>query len=63
MIYSIELSKAAPNEPLPDGSEKLESSEDLYRIRLGDYRVIYQVLRKKLLISVIKIGHRRELYC
>ena len=50
-------------EPKPNGCEKLEGSDDLYRIRSGDYRVIYQIFNKKLIILVVKIGHRREIYC
>jgi addiction module toxin, RelE/StbE family len=49
-------------EPFPRLSEKLEGSDGLYRIRSGDYRIIYQILEKKLLILVVKIGHRREVY-
>lgn len=49
-------------DPLPKGCEKLEGSHDLYRIRSGDYRVIYQIFNKKLLILIVKIGHRREVY-
>lgn len=49
-------------ESFPNGCEKLEGSDDLYRIRSGDYRIIYQVFNKKLLILVVKIGHRREVY-
>ncbi len=49
-------------EPLPHGFEKLEGNDDLYRIRSGDYRVIYQILRKQLFILIVKIGHRREVY-
>lgn len=49
-------------DPLPNGCEKLEGHNDLYRIRSGDYRVIYQILNKQLLILVVKIGHRREVY-
>lgn len=48
--------------PLPSGCEKLEGNDDLYRIRSGDYRIIYQIFNKKLIIFVIKIGHRREVY-
>jgi mRNA interferase RelE/StbE len=47
-------------ESLPNGCEKLEGNDDLYRIRSGDYRVIYQIFRKRLIILVVKIGHRRE---
>ncbi len=49
-------------EPLPNGCEKLEGNDDLYRIRSRDYRVIYQIFRKRLIILVVKIGHRREIY-
>ena len=49
-------------EPFPNGSEKLEGNEELFRIRSGDYRVIYQVLKARLLILIVKIGHRREIY-
>ncbi len=48
--------------PLPNGCEKLEGNDTLYRIRSGDYRVIYQIFSKRLIILIIKIGHRREVY-
>jgi mRNA interferase RelE/StbE len=48
--------------PLPKGYEKSEGNDDLYRIRCGDYRVIYQIFDKKLFILVVRIGHRREVY-
>ncbi len=48
--------------PHPDGSVKLRGSSDLFRIRHTDYRVIYQVQNVKLVILVIKVGHRREIY-
>jgi mRNA interferase RelE/StbE len=48
--------------PRPQGSEKLEGGEDLHRIRQGDYRVIYQIKDRVLLVLVVKVGHRREIY-
>lgn len=48
--------------PLPEGSAKLKGSSNLFRIRHGDYRVIYQLQKKVLLIIIIRIGHRREIY-
>lgn len=48
--------------PRPHGAEKLSGEENLYRIRIGDYRVIYQILDKILLVLIVKIGHRREVY-
>lgn len=50
------------NEPNPIGSAKLKGSSNLYRIRHGDYHVIYQIKKEILVIIVIRIGHRREIY-
>jgi mRNA interferase RelE/StbE len=49
-------------DPFPPGTEKLRAAVDLWRLRIGDYRVIYTVERKELLVLVLKIGHRREVY-
>jgi mRNA interferase RelE/StbE len=48
--------------PRPSRVIKLAGDENLYRVRVGDYRVIYQIQDKALLVLVIKIGHRREVY-
>jgi mRNA interferase RelE/StbE len=50
------------NNPRPRDSEKLQGAEDLYRIRSGDYRIIYQIAEARLLVLVVRIGHRREVY-
>ena len=55
------IDKLAQN-PFPPGYEKMKGHDDLYRIRQGDYRVLYSVFEGKLLILVVKIGHRREVY-
>ncbi|GJL64353.1 MAG: hypothetical protein NPIRA04_30070 [Nitrospirales bacterium] len=47
--------------PRPNGSEKL-AEQERYRIRQGDYRIIYTIDDEKRRIDVIKIGHRREVY-
>ena len=49
------------NNPRPPGSQKLSRSE-LYRIRQGDYRIVYEIKDKELIIYIIKIGHRRDIY-
>jgi mRNA interferase RelE/StbE len=49
-------------DPRPPGSKRLSGSQDLYRIRIGDYRVIYAIEHEVLLVLVLKIGHRREVY-
>ncbi|MCK4626743.1 MAG: type II toxin-antitoxin system RelE/ParE family toxin [Phycisphaerae bacterium] len=48
--------------PRPVGSAKLTGSECTYRIRIGDYRVIYDVLDRAVVVLVLKIAHRRDVY-
>jgi len=48
--------------PRPVRSEKLAGTDELYRIRIGDYRVIYEVLDDVLLVTVVKAAHRRDVY-
>ncbi len=47
--------------PRPNGCKKLKGV-DAYRIRIGDYRVVYSVKDSILIVSVIDVGHRREIY-
>lgn len=49
-------------EPHPPGSRKTVGSEALFRIRVGDYRVIYEVQNEILTIFIIRIGHRKDIY-
>ena len=49
-------------DPRPDGCRKLQGSTDAYRIRVGDYRVIYTVDDAVLIVAVEKVRHRREAY-
>ena len=48
-------------QPRPPGAEKLSGLE-LYRVRQGDYRVIYEISEPDRAVTVFKIGHRREVY-
>ena len=50
------------DDPTPAGSKRLTGLDDTWRIRVGDYRVVYQVHRALLLVLVLKVGHRREVY-
>jgi mRNA interferase RelE/StbE len=49
-------------DPFPQGCKKMAAIPDTWRIRSGDYRVVYQVHRGVLLVLVLTIGHRREVY-
>jgi mRNA interferase RelE/StbE len=53
---------ALAENPYPPGVKKLAGAEKRYRIRVGDYRVFYDIQSEVLLIMVIRIGHRREVY-
>jgi mRNA interferase RelE/StbE len=47
--------------PRPAGSKKL-TGRNAWRIRIGDYRVIYEIEDNKLIILVVDVGHRKEIY-
>ena len=47
--------------PRPDGSQKLSGKEQ-YRVRQGDYRIVYSIEDKDSLVDIFKIGHRQEIY-
>ncbi len=49
------------DDPRPSGCKKL-SGNTLYRIRQGNFRIVYEVLDKKLVVTVIKVGDRKEIY-
>lgn len=58
MLKRIE---ALRTEPRPTGVEKL-SGQEKYRIRQGVYRILYEIRDTKLIVVVVKIGHRRDVY-
>ncbi|MGC8643717.1 MAG: type II toxin-antitoxin system RelE family toxin [Isosphaeraceae bacterium] len=49
-------------EPQPQGVKKLSGEEDLYRIRVGSHRVIYAIRDDRLIVLVLRIGHRKDIY-
>jgi mRNA interferase RelE/StbE len=50
------------DEPRPPGVRKLAGSDDVYRVRVGDYRIIYSVRDKLLLVIVMRVRHRSNAY-
>ena len=54
--------KSLRENPRPPGVKKLVGEEDLYRIREGDYRIIYAIQDMELIVLVVKIGDRKEVY-
>ena len=49
-------------DPRPNAAKKLKGEHATWRIRVGDYRIVYTIEDNRLLILVVKVGHRREVY-
>ena len=49
-------------DPHPIGSKKLSGFDSVFRIRVGSYRVIYEIEGQRLIITVLKVGHRKDIY-
>jgi mRNA interferase RelE/StbE len=49
-------------EPRPADAKKLSATEEIYRIRVGSYRVLYDIQDEVLLVLVLKAGHRKDVY-
>ncbi len=50
------------DEPRPPGCVALVGEEAVYRVRVGDYRILYEVIDARLVIQVVRVGHRRDAY-
>ena len=50
------------SDPRPPGCEKLSGYDDKYRVRQGTYRIVYSVSDASLVVCVVKVGHRKEIY-
>jgi len=57
----VEKIAALADDPRPPGAEKL-SAQERYRIRQGDYRIVYAIEDTVLTVWVVRVGHRREVY-
>ena len=55
------IRQALRDEPRPPGSEKL-SGDEKYRIRQGAYRILYSIDDAAIVVEVVKVGHRRDVY-
>lgn len=58
----IEAILSLADDPHPMGSRKLMGYDDVFRMRVGQYRVLYSVSGKKLIVIVLKIGNRKDVY-
>ena len=58
----IEAVEKLSSNPHPTGSRKLRAAEYTYRLRIGQYRVIYSIHSEILVIEIIRVGHRKNIY-
>lgn len=58
----LEESKRLSLEPYPPGTRKLKGAEHTYRIRVGDYRIIYCIDEQNLQITIVRVRHRKDAY-
>ncbi len=57
----LERMEALREEPRPEGCEKL-TGQERYRVRQGVYRIVYEILDGELIVTVVKVGHRKQVY-
>jgi mRNA interferase RelE/StbE len=49
-------------QPRPPGCRALTGESDAYRVRVGDYRMVYEVIDDRLIVHVVRVGHRRDVH-
>lgn len=59
LIAAIE---SLATEPRPSGVRKLTGTQDMYRVRVADYRIVYRIEDDRLVIEVVRVAHRKEVY-
>ena len=62
MVRILRAVEGLRTNPFPVGVRKLSGAEHTYRIREGSYRVIYSVYASRLIVEIIRVGHRRDVY-
>jgi mRNA interferase RelE/StbE len=58
----VEAIEELAENPRPQGARKLQGYDDVYRIRVGHCRVVYEVFDDRIVVIVLKIGHRKDIY-
>lgn len=61
VLRILEVIKALAEDPRPPQSKKL-SGQEKYRLRQGNYRILYSIEDDQLIVQVVKVGHRRDVY-
>jgi len=62
IVSMVDIAAALANDPFPHGAVKLAGAEHTWRVRSGNYRLIYSVAGGALVVEIVRAGHRREVY-
>lgn len=62
LLRVVEKIQSLTLNPFPEGCRKLSGEESIFRVRQGNYRIIYEVENNNLIVLVLKIGHRKDVY-
>ena len=58
----VEAIHGLADRPRPHGVRRLQGYDDVYRIRVRQYRVVYEILEDRVMVIVLKVGHRKDIY-
>ena len=58
----IEVLEELCDQPRPPGCVKLSGEENIWRIRVGEWRIVYEIHDRRLVVLVVRIGHRKDIY-
>lgn len=58
----VRAAELLEDDPRPPGAKKLQGAENLWRVRVGDYRILYEIQNTKLIVLVIRLAHRKDIY-
>lgn len=62
IVNIISAVESLENEPRPVGVKKLVGTQHTYRQRIGNYRIVYSIENELLIIEVVRVGHRKDVY-
>mgnify|MGYP001308288836 CR=1 FL=1 len=54
--------RSLADDPRPNGVKKLKGYDNTYRVRVGDYRIIYEIKDKELIVLLLSVSHRKDAY-
>ncbi|MFO1352040.1 MAG: type II toxin-antitoxin system RelE/ParE family toxin [Gammaproteobacteria bacterium] len=62
IVRLIALAESLREDPYPPSARKLVGTQHTFRVRTGDYRLVYTVAGEQLIVEVIRVGHRKDVY-